>query len=222
MELLTEILRPFVRLFSRIVFRIRFEGVENVPKTGACIITPNHATYLDPILMTIPIHRRIHYMTWSKVFEIPVIGSLARLFGAFPVRIDTVDAAAQREASDLLENGKVLMMYPEGGRTTNGRLMAFKLGAFRLALTHGTPLVPVAIEGAYKVWPVGKLLPRPARVKITYLPPIEVAKLEAATKVELKEKARLLASEVKLQIAGVLGESLEDPQKSATPTAAAN
>ncbi|MGH9828871.1 MAG: lysophospholipid acyltransferase family protein [Blastocatellia bacterium] len=204
------------------VFRIRFEGVENVPKTGACIITPNHATYLDPILMTIPIHRRIHYMTWSKVFEIPVIGSLARLFGAFPVRIDTVDAAAQREASDLLENGKVLMMYPEGGRTINGRLMPFKLGAFRLALTHGTALVPVAIEGAYKVWPAGKLLPRPGRVKITYLPPIEVAKLEAATKVELRERARLLASEVKHQIAGVLGESLEDPQESATPTAAAN
>src|SRR5215471_7059302 len=174
MRVVLAILRPLVQLVCRILFRIQFVGAENVPETGACIITPNHVTYADPIWVTIPIHRQVHYMTWDKVFEIPGLGFIARLFGAFPVKLEGADTGAQREAIDLLNRGKPLMIFPEGGRTRTGKVMPFKMGAFRLALTQGVPIIPVTIEGAWQIWPAHKLLPRPGKLTIKYFPPINV------------------------------------------------
>jgi 1-acyl-sn-glycerol-3-phosphate acyltransferase len=159
------------------------------------LIVPNHITFADPIWITIPLRRRIYYMAWDRPFRIPVLGFLMRLFGAFPVRLDAVDASAQREAIELLEQGKALVIFPEGGRTRTGDLMQFKPGAFRLALTLGVPIVPVAISGAYEIWPASRLLPRPGRLSIRYLPLIEVDRLPQETSnAELKQLSRHLAA----------------------------
>jgi len=183
------------------VFRIAFEGVENIPAKGPCLIVPNHATFADPIWITIPIKRRVYYMAWDKPFEIPVLGFLMRIFGAFPVRLDTVDASAQREAIDLLGQGKALVIFPEGGRTRDGELMPFKQGAFRLALTFGVPIVPVAISGGYEIWPASRLLPRPGRLKVRFLPIIQVDRVsQGTTNAELKQLSRHLAAETRDKI----------------------
>ena len=195
MRFLINLLTPFVWWFCRMAFKIQFHGVENIPREGACIITPNHITYADPIWITIPMPRRIYYMAWHKPFGIPVLGQLMRMFGAFPVNLDVAaDASAQREAIELLRKGRALVMFPEGGRTKNGKLMPFKMGAFRLALSNGIPIVPVTIKGAETIWPVGRMFPRPGRLTITYHPPIRVEQIdEDASRLELKEKARQLA-----------------------------
>jgi len=74
-------------------------------------------------------------MAWDKPFRIPVLGLMMRMFGAFPVNLAVAaDASAQREAIELLRKGRALVMFPEGGRTRTGKLMPFKMGAFRLAL----------------------------------------------------------------------------------------
>jgi 1-acyl-sn-glycerol-3-phosphate acyltransferase len=195
MTVVLAILRPFIRIVCRLLFRVRFIDAENVPATGACIITPNHVTYADPIWITIPIPRQLHYMTWDKVFEIPGLGFIARLFGAFPVKLEGTDTAAQREAVELLRRGKPLVIFPEGGRTRTGRVMPFKMGAFRLALTHGVPIVPVAIEGAWGIWPASRLLPRPGKLTIKYFPAIPVEAVpEGIGNAELKARARQLAN----------------------------
>jgi 1-acyl-sn-glycerol-3-phosphate acyltransferase len=187
-------LRPFAYWMSRLFFKIEFHGVENVPPEGACLITPNHISYGDPIWITIPIHRRVYYMAWDKPFEIPVLGPLMRVFGAFPVSLDAVDASAQRNARDVLRSGRALVMFPEGGRTHTGKLMPFKLGAFRFALTYGVPIVPVTISGAENIWPVGRMFPRPGKLVITYHPPITVERVpEGISRAELKERARAYA-----------------------------
>lgn len=188
-------LSPIIHWICRLAFKINFNGVENIPSNGACIITPNHVTYADPVWITIPIRRRIYYMAWDKPFRIPVLGLLMRMFGAFPVNLDVAaDASAQREAIELLRTGRALVMFPEGGRTRTGKLMPFKMGAFRLALAHGVPIVPVSIRGADEIWPVGRIIPRPGRLTVTYHPPIEVARIdETASRSELKESARQLA-----------------------------
>lgn len=206
MRFLIAVLSPLVHWFCRLAFRIKFHGVENIPDQGACIITPNHVTYIDPIWMTIPVRRRVYYMAWDKPFRIPVLGLLMRMFGAFPVNLDVAaDASAQREAIDLLRNGRALVMFPEGGRTRTGKLMPFKMGAFRMALTHGIPIVPVSIRGADEIWPVGRIFPRPGRLTVTYHPPIEVARIdENATKSDLKERARRLARQTHDTVASAL------------------
>src|ERR1051325_4961327 len=168
MKLVINALQPFVWWLCRLWFKIEFYGVENIPPEGACLITPNHISYGDPIWLTIPIRRRIYYMAWDKPFRIPVLGLIMRVFGAFPVSLDSVDAAAQRAAKDILRDGRALVIFPEGGRTRTGKLMPFKMGAFRFALTYGVPIVPVSIKGAEKIWPVGKAFPRAGKLTITY------------------------------------------------------
>lgn len=206
MRFLIAVLSPVVWWFCRLLFKIEFHGVENIPSDGPCIITPNHVSYGDPVWITIPVRRRIYYMAWDKPFRIPVFGLLMRMFGAFPVNLDVAaDASAQREAIELLRKGRALVMFPEGGRTRTGKLMPFKMGAFRLALAHGVPIVPVSIKGAGKIWPVGRMLPRPGKLTVTYHPPIDVERVaEEATRTEVKERARQLARKTHDVVASAL------------------
>jgi 1-acyl-sn-glycerol-3-phosphate acyltransferase len=220
MQFLIAVLSPLIWWFCRLVFKIKFRGVENIPLEGACIITPNHVTYADPVWMTIPVKRRIYYMAWDKPFRIPVLGLLMRMFGAFPVNLDVAaDASAQREAIELLRNGKALVIFPEGGRTRTGKLMPFKMGAFRMALAHGVPILPVSIKGAENIWPVGRVFPRPGRLTITYHPPIEVERItEDASRSELKERARQLAKKTHDVVGSALDPaSLPEGERDALP-----
>jgi len=208
MRFVIAVLRPFAWWLCRLLFKVEFHGVENIPAEGACLITPNHITYADPIWITIPIRRRVYYMAWDKPFEIPMLGFIMRSFGAFPVNVDSVDASAQRSANDALRNGRALVIFPEGGRTRTGRLMPFKMGAFRFALTHGVPIVPVTINGAENIWPVGRMLPRPGKLVITYHPPITVERAsDDISRLELKAKARVLARKTHDTVASALGPS---------------
>jgi 1-acyl-sn-glycerol-3-phosphate acyltransferase len=205
MKLVIAALAPIVWLFCRVFFRVRFHGVENIPSEGPCIITPNHVTYADPIWITIPIRRRIYYMAWDKPFQIPLLGSLMRLFGAFPLNLDNIDPSAHRAARELLQKGRALVVFPEGGRARTEKLEPFKLGAFRLALAHGVKIVPVSIHGAHHIWPVGKLFPGTGRLTITYHPPIEVERAgDDITKAELRILARELAQRTRRVVASAL------------------
>jgi len=109
-------------------------------------------------------------MAWSRLFEIPLFNRVIRMLGAFPVDIDARDARATREAVRLLQGGAALMIFPEGERTTDGRLQHFKAGAFRLAVSQDAPVLPVTITGGDRSWPPGRVLPRPGRITITYHP----------------------------------------------------
>ena len=218
MDFVIKVLRPVAHWLCRALFRIEFFGVENIPPSGACIITPNHLSYFDPIWITIPIERRVYYMAWDKPFEIPGLGLLMRSFGAFPVNLDAVDSGALREAQEILRKGLALVIFPEGGRTKTGKLMAFKMGAFRFALTHGVPIVPVTIKGAERVWPVGQMFPRTGKVTVTYHPPIEVERLpEDVRRLELKDHARKLARKTHDVVASVL-EPATLPEEAAAET----
>jgi 1-acyl-sn-glycerol-3-phosphate acyltransferase len=131
------------------------------------------------------------------------------MFGAFPVNLDVAaDASAQREAIEMIRRNRALVIFPEGGRTRTLKLMPFKMGAFRLALNHGVPIVPVTIKGAETIWPVGRIFPRTGKLTITYHPPIEVQRLpEETNRLELKEKARALARQTHDVVASALDPS---------------
>jgi 1-acyl-sn-glycerol-3-phosphate acyltransferase len=167
-----DLFRPALRGVCRAYFGLELVGVEHIPTSGPLIITPNHQTYADPPLVTIPVRRRVYYMAWSQLFEIPVFSRLIRLLRAFPVQIESADPRAAREAVRLLQAGQVVMIFPEGGRSPDGSVQRFKPGAFRLAASLATPVLPVTITGGYASWPPGRALPRPGRIRITYHPPL--------------------------------------------------
>jgi 1-acyl-sn-glycerol-3-phosphate acyltransferase len=165
-----DLFRPAIYALSRAYFGLRLRGTEHIPREGGLVIVPNHQTYADPPLVSIPVRRPVYYMAWSRLFDIPVFNRFIRLLRAFPVDIDARDARATREAVRLLQRGAALMIFPEGERTGDGRLRRFKPGAFRLAVSLGVPVLPVTITGGDHAWPRGRILPRPGRITITYHP----------------------------------------------------
>ena len=170
-----EIFVPAVWLIGRAYFGVRFEGVENIPKAGPLIIAPNHVTYVDPPLVTLAVRRPVYFMAWSRLFDVPLLGRLIRFLRAFPLETESADPTAVRGAARLLKAGQAVMIFPEGGRTLDGRLQRFKPGAFRLACSQGAPILPVTIVGGHEAWPPQRALPRPGRITIVYHPPVAPA-----------------------------------------------
>ncbi|PYO55398.1 MAG: hypothetical protein DMD83_19875 [Candidatus Rokuibacteriota bacterium] len=121
--------RPALWLGARTYFRMRFEGVPHIPPSGPLIIVPNHVTYADPVLVSIPVRRPVYYMAWNVLFGVPGLAWLIRRLRAFPVEIESADPKAAREAVRLLQAGAAVMIFPEGGRSPDGRLQRFKPGA---------------------------------------------------------------------------------------------
>jgi 1-acyl-sn-glycerol-3-phosphate acyltransferase len=199
---LLDIARPGFHHLCRAYFGLELSGLHNIPASGPLIITPNHQTYADPALVTIPVRRRVYYMAWNRLFEIPVFSWMIRRLRAFPVRIDSADPSSMREAVRLLGAGHVLMIFPEGERTVTGRVERFKPGAFRLASTLGVPVLPVTIAGGHEAWPPGQVFPRRGRIAITYHPP-----LEPDPALEPRQAATALAQRARAVIADSLGEA---------------
>jgi 1-acyl-sn-glycerol-3-phosphate acyltransferase len=191
--------RPVVWLGARLYFRIRFEGVHHVPRSGPLLIVPNHVTYADPVLATIPVRRRVHYMAWNALFRIRGLAWLIRRLRAFPVDIDGADAGATRTAVRLLHAGEAVMIFPEAGRSQDGRVQRFRLGAFRLACSLGVPIMPVTIIGGHESWPPDRRLPRPGRLTIIYHPVIA-----PPANADVKGAARDLARRVEAVVASAL------------------
>lgn len=202
-----DVFRPAVWLSARLYFGIRFEGVANIPKRGPLLITPNHVTFADPPLVSIPIRRPVHYMAWDRLFEIRGLAWLIRRLRAFPVDIESSDPTAMRAAVRLLDAGQVVMIFPEAGRSLDGRLQRFKLGAFRLACARGVPVLPVTILGGHESWPPGRVLPRPGRLTIVYHP----VAAPPANDGDLRHAARQLADHVREAVASRLPSSLIPP-----------
>ena len=202
-----DVFRPAVWLSARLYFGIRFEGVANIPKHGPLLITPNHVTFADPPLVSIPIRRPVHYMAWDRLFEIRGLAWLIRRLRAFPVDIESSDPTAMRAAVRLLDAGQVVMIFPEAGRSLDGRLQRFKLGAFRLACARGVPVLPVTILGGHESWPPGRVLPRPGRLTIVYHP----VAAPPANDGDLRHAARHLADHVREAVASRLPSSLIPP-----------
>ena len=194
-----DVLRPAVRLGARAYFGIRFEGISHIPISGPLLIVPNHVTYADPVLVSIPVRRRVYYMAWDALFRVPGLAWLIRRLRAFPVELDAADSRATREAVRLLQAGEAVMIFPEGARSLDGRVQRFKPGAFRLACSLGVPILPVTIIGGHEVWPPGRALPRRGRLRIVYHPLI----VPAADQ-EDKSAARTLAPEVRRIVAAAL------------------
>jgi 1-acyl-sn-glycerol-3-phosphate acyltransferase len=198
-----EACRPGFWAAARTLLRIRFEGVEHVPPIGPVVITPNHVSFMDPILVTIPIRRALHYMALEPFFRVRGLGALMRWARAFPVQEGEADGPAVRRALRLLRQGEPLVIFPEGSRSPDGRLQAFRPGAFRLALAAGAPVVPVTIVGAFEAWPAHRRFPRAGRVTITYHAAVDSSALPSDA--DRKARPELLMTLVRERIAAGLG-----------------
>jgi 1-acyl-sn-glycerol-3-phosphate acyltransferase len=168
-------LLPLIEALFRVLFTYECVGEENVPAQGGAVVAANHPSYLDPVLLSLRTARPIRFMAWDALFRIPILGTLIRAFGAFPVDVRLGRGhAAYNRAKGLVEAGEVVGIFPEGKRSRTGWMEpALREGAARLAWETGAPLVPATIAGAYRAWPHYQSLPKPARIRVRFHEPID-------------------------------------------------
>lgn len=181
------LMRPLIQLGSRALWRLEFQGIENIPEHGGLIIAANHQSYGDPFWLALPIKRPVRFLAWSEAFSWPVVGKAIKLLGAWPLQVTGSDPGAIRRSLTWLRNENVIVIFPEGGRgLPDGSMVRMKGGAIRMALEAEVPILPVTIRGANRAWPSNKLFPRPGKVVITFHPLFHV-------KQEADEEARACA-----------------------------
>jgi 1-acyl-sn-glycerol-3-phosphate acyltransferase len=171
------ILKAALESLFRLLFVYECEGVSLVPKEGPALIAANHASYLDPILLSLDVERPIHFMAWDALFRVPVLGPFMRAFGAFPVDIQPGKGhAAYLEARTLVEGGELVGVFPEGKRSHTGWMdPTLREGVARLALETGAPLIPASISGSYRAWPYSRAVPSPSPIRVRFHEPIDPA-----------------------------------------------
>jgi 1-acyl-sn-glycerol-3-phosphate acyltransferase len=166
--------------YFKIFHRIEFHGSENIPATGPVILASNHVSYYDPVIVGTGVYRDIEFMAWDKLFTIPILRSVIRFFGAFPVESSGADKGAYVNALRTLFKRKALIIFPEGERSRDGKIKNLKLGIARMALKTNARIVPVTIVGAYETFSRHRLIPRPGKISVYYHKPITIDKHEFA------------------------------------------
>ena len=146
----------------RLLFRLRWRGLEHLPRDGGFVLAANHTSNLDPWPLGLPLFPRrwLRVMGKSELFN-PVLGPILKGGGAFPVRRGTGDLDAIETAVELARGGEIVVMFPEGTRRAKGLRKKHEArphtGAARIALEAGVPLVPAAIRGTDRIARLGPL-----------------------------------------------------------------
>ena len=176
--------------YCAVYLKARCFGVHNLPATGGVLLVSNHQSFLDPVLTTMALYREGNYMARDSLFNSPWLRRLIEYLNAFPVRRNTADIAAIKESMRRLKQGRVVLMFPEGTRTPDGRIQPLLPGMFAIAKKTGVPIVPVLVDGMFQAWPRHQLLPSPGNVIVEYGKPVWPAQFEGRSPEQLMELVR--------------------------------
>jgi long-chain acyl-CoA synthetase len=185
---------------SRLLFRMEVKGREVlVQLEPPYLICPNHQSYIDPFLVcsTFPrsVLRNTFHVGASMYFTNAAMAQLGKLINVVPIDPDTQLMHAMRASAAGLRAGKILNIYPEGQRSFDGKLHEFKKGAAILATELNLPIVPVALDGPYLIWPRKSWRIRFAKVKINFGVPIDartIASVEDSEEIAYEKVTALL------------------------------
>jgi len=140
------------------------EGLSHIPRNGGVIIISNHSSYLDHYLIGLSIMcrygRRVRFLAKKEHFEAPLERWIHEWLGAFPIDRSKVSKQSLNSVVSLLNNNEIVLIYPEGTRSSDGKLQTFKPGVLFTHFQSNCPIVPAGINGAYEMLPRGKLIPR--------------------------------------------------------------
>ena len=202
--LLAFVVLKAIYVAARLFFRFEVKGVDTLARLKPpYLVCPNHQSYLDPFLVCSAYSRAVLKNTLhvgaSMFFTNAVMARLARLINVVPIDPDVQLLHAMRASAAGLRAGKILNIYPEGQRSFDGQLLEFKKGAAILASELNVPIVPVAIDGTYLVWPRNSRRFHLARVKLCFGDPIDPAEVmagESNKEVGYKKLSKLLRDRI--------------------------
>lgn len=149
----------------RALFRFRVEGLERYP-SGPAVLVANHPSALDPLFLAAAVPDRVLFLAAEEFLALRLVGWVMRTYGCIPVRRGEVDLGAVREALRALADGRKVVVFPEGRVTPHPDGRPGFRGATLLAARAQAPVVPVAVLGSGRAFPLGARVPRPARVVV--------------------------------------------------------
>ncbi len=185
--------RFFVRLGLALVgVRVEAKGLELTDPKQTYIFTPNHQSFIEVPLLVTYLKHNFAYLAKKELFKYPIWKQGIKLIGVVPIDRSNTQSAVEsaRLATEKLRHGKSYVIYPEGTRSRDGRLLPFKKGAFMMAIEAGVPIVPVSISGSTKIMPKGEIKIFPSTVYITVHEPISTTGYTRENITELMKTTR--------------------------------
>lgn len=160
--------------------RTRVEGLERLDPGQTYLFMSNHVSNIDPPIIVPLLGRRMSILAKKELFGIPVLGTALRMANLVPVNRSNREAAIDsvKRGVAVLRSGLSMLVYPEGTRSRDGKLLPFKKGPFHLAMESGIQIVPLTVVGAYEIWPKGKFAIHPGTATLIVHPPIDPKQFE--------------------------------------------
>jgi 1-acyl-sn-glycerol-3-phosphate acyltransferase len=200
-------------------FRVRF--AEPLPRHGGLLVLSSHQSHLDSLLLGLATDRRLSSLARSSLYHFKPFAAVITALDAVPIDRNASMVKAMKAVIARLRDGRAVVVFPEGTRTTTGRLGEIKSGFSLLAKKAGVPIVPVAIVGAHECWPRSRLLPRPGRIRLEFgrvIPAAEIARLDEQSILELcAARLRELDANARRLRAGLGANTSTAPPPSAAP-----
>jgi long-chain acyl-CoA synthetase len=198
-----------IYLFALDRFHLKVRGLDNLPEKGPYLLCSNHQSYIDPLVMagTLPwrLFRHAFALGTSDIFGKGFLRRLARWLRVIVLDPDANLVPAMRAGFFGLSQGRILVLYPEGERTNDGNPTVFRKGAAILSIHSQAPIVPVAIEGFYEVWPRHKKFPKFANLQLVFGTPIQPPPVNQASEAAYEQ----LTSELKSRVVAMWQELRE-------------
>ena len=205
LHILTGNIMPLYRIANRLAVtgvrlagvKIEVRGLENLQPGRSYIFMSNHVSNLDPPVLLPSIPCRCSVLVKKEVFRIPILGTAMKMAELVPVDRSNREAAVEsvRAAAEVIGHGLSMLIYPEGTRSPDGRLLPFKKGPFHLAMEASVPVIPVTLLGTSECWPKGTWAMRPGKATVLFHPPLEPS--------EFADREKLMAA-VRHSIASAL------------------
>ena len=136
----------FLNGVLKVFWFLKISGEKNIPSEGAFLLCSNHRSWLDPVLLAASCSRQLSFMAKEELFKNPVIGTLLKKVGAFPIKRGKGDAAAVMATLKIMRSGGATLIFPEGTRMKRGERKCVNSGIIRLAIQTRVPIVPAYVS----------------------------------------------------------------------------
>jgi 1-acyl-sn-glycerol-3-phosphate acyltransferase len=171
-----------------LIYRTRQSGRENIPHTGPVLVVSNHQSHFDPPWIGMACRRRMNYLARATLFRFAPFRWLIKSLDAIPVDREGMGLKGIKESLRRLKRGEMVLIFPEGTRTPDGEIARFLPGFTVLASRSGAAILPVAIEGAFDVWPRWKRFPGLGPIHVHFGQPILPEEIQGRDERELLQE----------------------------------
>jgi len=183
--LIWKALQIVARVGTTLLFDLKVFGLRHIPDDGGFLLVSNHQSYIDPVLLGVRLSRPLSYMAKSGLFGFAPFEWLIRQLGAFPVKQNTADIRALKEAIERVQEGHALTIFPEGTRSPDGSLQPIEPGIALIIRRAKIPVIPAVITGSQKAWPVTRKIFRAAPIRVLYGPAMDLTGLDREQIIDL-------------------------------------